>query len=42
MTGQKKSDFKVLLVSLYNDEAYGLCLLQAIIREKGYMINILF
>jgi len=36
------SDFKVLLVSLYNDEAYGLRQLQAIIRQKGYAVRALF
>lgn len=42
MRKQRQSDFKVLLVSLYNDEAYGLRPLQAVIRQKGYASNILF
>ena len=35
-------DFNILLISLYNDEAYGLRILHSILSKEGYNVKMLF
>lgn len=37
-----KSNYKILLISFYNDEAYGLRLLHSILHHQGYDVKMLF
>lgn len=37
-----KSNFNILLISLYNNEAYGLRLLHSILYKEGYNVKMLF